>query len=188
MAEIKGVLLGAWMGLLKQRYGEQAVSHAMLSLAEPDRKLVSNLFLDSSWYPFDTLQSLRRLTRFLVTSKDTDMVTEIGRHMAETACTGVYKSLLGKGPVKQAERFTWVEELLFKSARKMSVDITGPNSCIVRYVYEAGSKPTESICVSHQGFFSKMLELSGAAEVRCRHVKCAARGDACCEFHYEWDT
>jgi len=159
-----------------------------LLLTEGDRKLASTLFLDASWYPFETLHSLRRLTRLLVSPNDTDLGTTIGRHMAEKACTGVYKSLLAKGPLKQAERFTWVEELLFNGVRKMTVEITGPASCIVRYVYGSESKPTQSICLSHEGFFGRMLELSGATAVRSKHLKCTARGKPSCEFTFEWDA
>jgi hypothetical protein len=186
MAEIKGILLNAWVKFLNERYGEQAVANALAALSPEDRRLVPSKFLDASWYPFDALHALGRLSRPLVTRADTDIGVEIGRFMAQHAFTGVYRSLLAHDPIKQVSKFLSIGEFFFREARKLETEITGPGSCLVRYRYEPGAKPTRSICLSLSGFWSRSIELAGASSVKASHPKCAAAGAACCEFVFEW--
>ncbi|MFY9557458.1 MAG: hypothetical protein WAV20_03550 [Blastocatellia bacterium] len=186
MAEVKGILLNAWVKFVNDRYGEQAVANALAALSPEDRRLVPGKFLDASWYPYDSLHALRRLTRPLVKKADRDITTEIGRFMAEHAFTGVYRSLLAHDPIKQVEKFTSIGEFFFHDTRKLETEITGPASCLVRYRYEPGAKPTGAICTSLGGFWSRSLELTGASNVKGSHPKCLSTGSDCCEFVFEW--
>jgi hypothetical protein len=186
MADIKGILLNAWVKFLNDRYGEQAVAEAAGTLSPEDRRLVPPKFLDASWYPFDALHALGRLSRPLVTRKDSDMAIEIGRFMAQHAFTGVYRSFLANDPIKQVSKFTSIGEFFFREARILETEITGPASCLVRYRYAAGAKPTRSICSSLCGFWSRSVELAGASGVKASHPKCVAAGATCCEFVLEW--
>ena len=188
MAEIKGILLNAWMDFLKNRYTEQAVSQALSTLSVEDRLLFSSRFLASSWYPYNTLQALRRLTRPLVTPADQHLSVEIGRFMAEYVFTGVYRSLLVKDPIKQVEKFSWIRDFFFNETRKLETEIDGNSRCLVRYRYEPGTKPTRAICESLGGFWSKTIELAGASHVRSSHRKCVTEGGSCCEFAFEWQA
>ena len=188
MAEIKGILLNGWVKFLKVRYGEEAVANALSSLSPEDRRLVPALFLDASWYSFDALHALRKLTRPLVTRTDGDITVEIGRFMAQHAFTGVYRPLLAHDPIKQVQKFTSIGEFFFREARKLETEITGPASCLVRYRYEAGAKPTRAICASLSGFWSRSIELAGASNVKASHPKCVADRADCCEFAFGWST
>ena len=187
MAEIKGILLNAWSKFLKDKYGEEAVAKAAAGLSPEERRLVPAMFLDASWYPFDSLHALRKLTKPLVTRTDGDITVEIGRSMAQTAFTGPYKALLAHDPIKQVQKFTSIGEFFFREARKLETEITGPASCLVRYRYEAGAKPTKAICISMGGFWSRSIELSGASRVKTAHPKCFAAGADCCEFVFDWN-
>ena len=187
MAEIKGILLNAWSKFLKDKYGEEAVAKAAAGLSPEERRLVPAMFLDASWYPFDSLHALRKLTKPLVTRTDGDITVEIGRSMAQTAFTGPYKALLAHDPIKQVQKFTSIGEFFFREARKLETEITGPASCLVLYRYEAGAKPTKAICISMGGFWSRSIELSGASRVKTAHPKCFAAGADCCEFVFDWN-
>ena len=188
MAEIKGILLNGWVKFLKDRYGEEAVAKAIGNLSPEDHRLVPALFLDASWYQFDALHALRKLTRPLVKPADGDITVEIGRFMAQHAFTGVYKPLLAHDPIKQVQKFTSIGEFFFREARKLETEITGPASCLVRYRYTAGAKPTRAICASLTGFWSRSIELAGASKVKASHPKCVAAGSDCCEFAFEWTS
>ncbi|MGH9824527.1 MAG: V4R domain-containing protein [Blastocatellia bacterium] len=187
MGEIKGVLLDAWFRLLKLKYGEDAVNQAMTTLNPDDRALLAGRFLASSWYPFNSLQALRRLTRSVVVDPDPNLVIEIGRFMAHEACTGVYRSLIAKNPEKMVERFNWVEEMLFNNARMLESELTEPKTALVRYLYTTGLKPTTAICDSHVGFLQELVELAGAKNAVVKQIRCAARGDSVCEFSFKWE-
>jgi hypothetical protein len=120
MAEIKGILLNGWMKFLKDRYGEGAVSNALGGLSPEDRRLVPAIFLDASWYAFDALHALRKLTRPLIQRTDGDITVEIGRYMAQHAFTGVYKPLLANDPIKQVQKFT-ASQVLRRRIRSLRV-------------------------------------------------------------------
>ena len=188
MAEIKGALLKAWSNLLNERFGQDAVNKAMAGLSLEDQRLLSAPFLDSSWYPYDSLHALRKLTRPLTTRADRDFSKEIGRQMAQYTFTGVYKSLLANDPVKQVEKFSWIQEFFFRDTRKLKTETTGPMSCIVRYTYEAGAAPTKAICMSLVGFWSRTLELAGAEKLQADHPKCILGGSTACEFTFQWSS
>jgi len=190
MAETKGVLLSSWRQLLVQRFGEPAVAGATKSLDPADRVLLTQAFLPSSWYPFETLHAFRRLTRSLAaTTTKEDLTDEIGRFMAEQACLGVYRVLLANEPSKLIEKLPLVEDLLFRPSRRMEVLPSGPSSVTVRYHYDDygdSVKLYRSICASHIGFISKMFELAGAQGVKGQHPKCVSKGGRYCEFRYDW--
>lgn len=188
MAEIKGILLNAWMIFLKNRYGAEAISQALNQLNDEDRLPLSSPFLASSWYPYSTLQSFRKLTQPFITPADQNLSFEIGSYLAEYVFTGVYKSLMEKNPIKQVEKFSWIREFFFQETRTLETEIINDTRCLVRYRYEKGATPTRAICDSLRGFWSKTLELSGAAKVQSTHPKCVAKGAACCEFIFEWEA
>ncbi len=188
MAEIKGVLLTAWMNFLNNRYGENAVTEVLQTLDPEDRLLLSKQFLPSSWYAYSTLHALRKVTRALVKPTDRNLSVEIGRYQAEFVFTGVYKTFLTKDPLKQVEKFSWIKDFFFQDARKLETETLGANRCLVRYTYEPGASPTRAICESLGAFWSKTLELAGAANIKSTHPKCVANRANCCEFIFEWEA
>jgi hypothetical protein len=186
MAEIKGILLTAWMDFLKTRYGSEALAKAINTLDSENLLLVSAPFLASSFYPYSSLYALRKLTRSLATSAEKNLSVEIGRVMAEYVFTGAYHSLVAKDPLKQVEKILWVKDFFFKDSLILETELMSNSRCLIRYRYDAGAKPTSAICESLKGFWSKTLELSGASKLRATHPKCAVHGATCCEFVFDW--
>lgn len=186
MAEVKGVLLNAWMLLLRNRYGDAAIAEAINKLGPEDRHLFSSPFLASSWYPFEALNALSRLTRLLADPAEKGLAFEIGRFMAEHVYTTVYRSQMADDPIKQVQRYGWINDMLFRGARRQEAQILSLSSCAVRYYYPEEAKPSWGFCISNAGFWSKMLEMAGAGRVRASHPKCMANGDEYCEFILEW--
>jgi hypothetical protein len=186
MAEIKGILLTAWMDFLKARYSAQALTAAINNLDSAENLLVSAPFLASSFYPYSSLYALRKLTRQVATPADKNLSVEIGRIMAEHVFTGAYRTLVAKDPLKQVEKISWVKDFFFKDSLILETEVLGESRCLVRYRYDAGAKPTSSICESLKGFWSKTLELSGATGLKATHPTCATKGAKCCEFIFDW--
>lgn len=185
MAEIKGVLLNSWMVFLKNRYGEQAITDSIKGLDAEDRFLLSAPFLPSTWYKYETLHALRRLTQPLAKPADRNLSVEIGRFMAEYVFTGVYRSFLVKDPAKQLNKFSWIGDFFFQEARKLETEIISESRYLVRYRYELDAKPTRAICESLTGFWSRTLELSGVSKVKSTHPTCVTRGAGYCEFLFD---
>ena len=186
MADIKGVLLNAWMSFLNEQYGEAAVETAKADLPDADRFLLARPLLDSSWYPLTTLDTIGKLTRPLAKSGGPDFSRQIGRFMAQYAFTGVYRPLLAKTPLKQVKKFSETGEFFFRETRRLEAEPTGESSSVARYFYESGVQPRRGMCPSLVGFWSRTLEMAGGFNVNGEHTACVLKGDKCCEFVFEW--
>ena len=186
MAQIKGLLLNAWITFLKLRYGDLAVASALDLVSPDDRRMLSFPFLASSWYAYDRVHVLVRMTNELAGEGDLSLPEEIGRFMAQHAFTGIYRSLMTEDPIKQAEKAAWLEGFFLNAACQVETELTGPTSCTVRCTYETGVEPTRSLCGSLTGFWLEMLELSGAHRVAASHARCVLDGGDCCEFKFDW--
>ena len=188
MADIKGVELKGAIYFLKKRFGESAVNAAIESLSIEDQALLPSVLLDSSWYPHSVWRVVRRLSRVLVgnSERGDEFPFELGKFMAHYAFTGVYRSLLEKTPLKQVEKFAWIKDFLSRDARHVETKILSDTSCLVRYRYEQGAVPTRSTCASNMGFWTETLELSGARNVKGKHLGCVLNGLSCCEYTFEW--
>lgn len=188
MAEVRGPLVIGWLEFLKERYGEAAVAASLDGLTSEDRKALAVRFLASSWYSYDTLHSLRRLTRGVVAGRPPDpgLPVEIGRAMARHAFRGVYRPLLKEDPARQVEQFQTTTDYFFRAARKLEAWMTSATSCVARYHYEAEATPTAGICTSVGGFWCQTLELAGAGAVGFDHPQCQAQGAPFCEFTFRW--
>ena len=188
MADIKGVLLNAWMNFLKDQYGAAAVETAKHDLPEADRFMLARPFLDSSWYPLAILETIGKLTQPLGKEAGADLSGQIGRFMAQYAFTGVYRPLLAKTPLKQVKKFSETGEFFFRETRRLEAEATGEGSSVARYFYESGVQPRRGMCPSLIGFWSRTLELAGALDVKGEHTTCVLNGAKCCEFRFEWSA
>jgi hypothetical protein len=187
MAEIKGVLLNAWIQFLKSRYGQDEFVRGTQKLPrELQQPLVAG-FLDSSWYPFESQVPLVEITRALASPADHNISFEMGRFMADYAFDKVYKGLLTR-ETRKLVRNGWLEDSLFKGLRTMKSEMIDESTCLIRYYYEPGMKPAFGMCASTIGFCVRQAELAGQKNVRVTHpkTKCAIGGNECCEVLIEW--
>ena len=186
MARIKGVVLNAWIQFLKARYGQARVASSIQNLDQAQQRQLAAI-LDSSWYPWESQQSLAKLTRVLATEADRNISYELGRFMADYAFDKVYKGLLSKESDKLA-RNLWLEDFLFEGVRKAKNEMVSASSYRLQYCYEPDMKPTQGMCVSTIGFCVRQAELAGVVKARVIHPedKCAAFGQNCCEIVIEW--
>jgi len=186
MPEVKGVLILGRLEILKDRYGEQAVEAAIPKLNPDDRSVLSAKFLPSSWYPYEVLRVIDRLTRHIPPEKGRLGSLEVGQAMAQYVCSGVYKSMVVHDPLKQVGRICWVGDMLYRNYRRCETAMTGDGSCVVTYAYEEGAVPTPGMCKSTTGFLMRLMELAGAKAVSGVHERCVNKGAKVCEFRLRW--
>lgn len=186
MAKVKGVLLNGWMRFLKKRFGEAAVTTAIEGCSPEERRSLTRVFLPSSWYPFESLHLLRRLTRSLAGPTDLTLGFEIGRAMARHLFTGVYHTLLTHEPSAQVQQFRTTAEFCYQESVRLEATMLDSSSCVVRYRYDEGASANRAICESIAGFWTETLEMSGALNVESAHPECLARGGRQCEYSFKW--
>src|SRR5215831_4644274 len=152
MAKIKGVQVKAIIAFLNRRFGEQAVNAAIDGLPDDIRKLWPQAILDSTWYPYDILRPVRRISSALAIGQE-DLAIDMGKFIADYTLGGLYRSLLEKDPVKQVQKFSWVHDFFYQDCQKIETATPRPTSCLVRYRYEHGIQPARSSCMSALGFW-----------------------------------
>ena len=187
MAEVKGSMLNAWMAYLAEGYGEKEVVEAIKGLSPEDQKRFDTKFLDSSWYPIQMSSSMTRLTVSLTKRPDPQLAVHVGRYMARYVYTHVYRNLIGSDPINHVQKFSWIDELMYRGLRTFNAEATGPSSCRVSCRYEPGQRPPGTMCGGLIGFFGEVLEMTGGFNVRASHSACVLRGADCCEFAFEWE-
>ncbi len=186
MAEIRGILLNGWMGLLKEKYAQEQIEKARSELSPADRSLASKILLDSNWYPLDTLYAFHGLTRFLAGRGKPILPIVIGRSMAERAYGGVYRRLPAKDPAKQVEKLSYISEFFFRDTRSLETEVDGRGACHVRYAYPVRKADSRAICLTHLGFWTATIEISGASRVKGAHTQCVGDGAQTCELVFTW--
>lgn len=187
MAQVKGVLLNAWIQFLKSRFGDEKVVSTIQSLEPAQQRQASTRFLDSSWYEFELQGSLGALTRALATPSDRNISFELGRFMADYAFDRVYKGLVARES-NRLVRNAWLEDALFQGVRSMKSEMIAESTCLIRYYYEPSVKPVSGMCSSTIGFCVRQAELAGNDNVNVIHpqFKCAVHGNDCCEIIIKW--
>ena len=186
MAEIRGILLNGWMGLLKEKYAHAQIQEARLNLSPPDRSLASKILLDSNWYPLDTLYVLHDLTWAVARRQKPILPVVIGRSMAERAYSGVYRRLPAKDPAKQVGKLSYISEFFFRDTRSLETEIDGRGACHIRYSYPVRQNDSLAICLTLLGFWTATIEISGASRVKGAHTKCVGEGADTCELVFSW--
>jgi len=185
-AEARGVLIRAAYSFLKDRFGERAVTAAVGSLTPEDRLLMPTVLLDANWYPHDTWRVIRRLVRVLDPRAGVELTVDMGRYVAEYAFKGIYNPFLSPDPVKQVEKFRWMQEHFYRHVCSMDVRTLGDSSATVSLRYRKGVMITGATCAVLLGFWARTLELAGGIDVVVSHSKCINMGSDRCEYSLCW--
>jgi hypothetical protein len=186
VAEIRGVILNSVLTFLGTRFGKQAVDDAIITLSSQDRMLLRDVILDSTWYSYAALGTVRRLSAMLSRNASPALAIDMGKFNAEYVFTGVYKALLINDPVQLVHKFSWLHDFFYRDVFTLQTEIPSPGRCYLRYEYRDGVKPARSTCSSMMGFWIRTIELVGVMNVTARHTKCRAEGDDVCEYEMEW--
>lgn len=185
MAEVKGVLVTGMRAFMLGRYGKPAVDQALVKIGPSDASRVNRPFLDGSFYPYGTFDSMAALFHALSPIKHTKG-DELGAFLAEYVFKGPYKPMLTKDLERMVEKIASIKEFFYRDANTIESAMTGPASCKVVYRYQNGVRPTRGACRSLGAFWGHALELSGDIRVRAKHPVCVVEGGDRCEFVYSW--
>jgi len=186
MADIRGILLNGWMGLLKDRYAQGAIEKARTELSPADRSLASKTILDSDWYPLDSLYALHLLTQRLAGWQKPIQPVAIGRAMAQRAYGGVYRRLPATDPVKQVGKLSYISEFFFRDTRSLETEMDARGACHIRYRYPVRKSGSLAVCLTLLGFWAETIEISGASRVKGAHTRCIGDGAETCELVFRW--
>jgi hypothetical protein len=184
--ELRGVQLKAVYTFMKQRYGDATVDAALKSLVPQDQSLIPALLLDSNWYSYSAWQAVARMMRVLDPNAGEGFCLEAGKYMADYCFVGAFRSLVSNSPSQQIDRFSRIHYLGVRNVSDIETRNVAADSATVTYHYKKNVKTAVSTCATLCGFWSRLLEMSGARDVVATHSKCTARGADRCEFVFTW--
>ena len=185
MAEVRGILVAAIRAFLLDRYGKSAVEQAVPKLDPTEAALIQKTFLDSSFYPYATMEAMGNLTRALSPIRHTKG-QELGRFIAEHVFKGPYKPLLAHDMEHMVGKIGGIKDFFYRDASTIESTMTGDSSADVVYLYQAGIRPARGACRSLVAFWGRTLELASGVTVSGSHPLCVAEGGDRCEFKYVW--
>lgn len=170
---------------LLERYGKSAVDKALATIDPREASLIQRTFLESSFYPYDTMTAVAALFHAL---SDIHHTTgeELGRFIAEFVFKGAYKPLLAKDVVRMVEKIGPIKDFFYRDTNMVDSAMIDKSSCKIIYRYVKGVVPTRGVCRSLGTFWGRVLELSGGMTVTATHPTCVAEGKDRCEFRYSW--
>lgn len=185
MAEVRGILVAAIRAFLLDRYGKSAIEQASTTLDPNEAALIQKTFLDSSFYPYATMEAMGNLARALSPIRHTKG-QELGRFIAEYVFKGAYKPLLAKNMGQMVGKIGGIKDFFYRDASTIDSAMTGDTSAEVVYRYTEGVRPTRGACRSLGAFWGRALELASGTSVSGSHPTCIAEGGDRCEFKYSW--
>jgi hypothetical protein len=166
-----------------EKQGPAAWADVRARLSEAERAQVESV-IASGWYPL-TLQHrvFQALEAALSDSRD-DVMDTFATFVAEHDLTRVHRLFLRlRNPAYALEKSAeyWSR---FYDAGNWSV--VRPSSYQARGELSGITETAPVFCRFLTAYITRMFQLAGATSGKCRHTRCACRGDKSCVFEGYW--
>jgi hypothetical protein len=178
---VKGTSLVSTVRYIQETHGQTGLKQVFAGLSPAERDLAEAGFLTSSWYPLDLLMKLTLLGKEQFGPK---LPKALGKASADYALSRVYKIFFRVGsPQFIISRATAVYKNYYERGEMKAVVAEKGHA-----VVELSGIPSQApeFCERLIGWQERMLELSGAKDVKVVHDLCLGRGDAVCRFEGWW--
>jgi hypothetical protein len=190
-AALKGVAARAILEFVKARKDE-ATANSLLDRLSPElRAPFGKMILPTSFYPMSSFLALQHAGITAVGGDKRDQLRQLGRFASENALTGVYRIFLKVGSpefiISKASRMfgNYFQNLPDETFRVLGSTSKSAHIAMDRFT---GGHP--DFCRRLDGYFERLVELSGGKNVRLAHILCAFNtsppGDHC-EWKGYWE-
>ncbi len=184
--KVKGAVLLARCGLVKQEFGAQAWQEVLDSLPAEDREALTGPLLTASWYPFELNQRLDAAIVATVGKGEPKIFEAIGARSARDNLSGPHRAFLTAG---DPQRFMSGADRIYKFYYDTGYRVyepTGPASGVMTtFEAETFSEPD---CLTVIGWYKEALRMCGAENVVMEEEVCRARGGEFCRYRISWET
>ncbi|WP_236604406.1 serine/threonine-protein kinase [Sandaracinus amylolyticus] len=173
--EIKGSLVIATLDHLEAAYGAAAVAQIREHLDRESLARVSSVILPMAWLPMALFDQLVRGAERVVGASDWATSTGIGRAIADRELPTTHRLFMQTAsPSAATERIPQLFRLYHSRGDAKVLPTPGGG---VRVEVDLAAPESLSYAWALAGFWQRMLELTGAREVRAAVVSCRGRGD-----------
>jgi len=185
MAELKGVSFRATTAFIKNRAGDEGLHKALELLPEESRASLSRPILATEFYPFEWIVDLMDAGTKVIGGDRREILREIGEYSCESALTTVYKIFFKVGsPDFIMRKSSQVFSTYFRGVGNMG--LVEQSKGFARVHIDGFQGGHADFCRRLDGYFAKVLELSGGREVQVVHSMCAYSGGSVCEWIARW--
>jgi hypothetical protein len=186
---IKGVALRATIDYVRKQEGDAAATRLLADLAEPAKAGLSHGILAATFYPLPWLVALQDGAAKGLGGDRREVLRQIGRFAAEDALTGVYRIFMKVGsPEFIFGRSTRMFGNYFQGVPGEALRCPELRKGYSRIEIDRYPGGHADFCRRLDGYFERLLELSGAKSVRVVHSRCAWRGEPLCEWKAHWES
>ncbi len=185
MPNIRGISLISSVKYITSNYGEGGFSRVIDSLEQEDKDVMRSKLNAMNWYPVKTYSAFLAAADRIFGKGDYAMCIDIGRYSAEDTFSGLYKVFLEMGNPHFVIRRGHIAWRTIVDTGELEVEQVGDKFAKVKITGFEG--PTKPFCMKITGYFGKVLEMSGAKNVKIQETSCATENCPACEYQMEWE-
>ena len=185
MGNIRGQSILSLVKYLRNNFGEEGYKKALDTLEMMDREIFKGKLTPMGWYPAGAFINMMEAVENIFGAGDYKLCEEVGRFSAEESFGGIYRIfielsdvqiILGKAPL------AW---RIINDTGNLEMSSITENSAKCRI--KGYDYPKKAFCCELAGYFSKVLDLVGARNVKIAEKKCRASGAEYCEYDVTWE-
>ena len=182
--KVRGTVLRARIGFVKDKFGEQAWTRVLEALPEDDAKFMSGIITHGAWYPFDISVRLDDAIVNVLGGGQMAVFEDIGRASAKENLSTVHGRFLDpRDPMEFLKKTPIIYSFYYDTGRR-TFEATGPTSGVLTtFDAETFSKPD---CATVIGWHKQGLEMAGARDVQMVEEECRAEGGKVCRYRVSW--
>jgi hypothetical protein len=183
--QAKGSTLRSTLAFVASHGGPAAVDRVLRRLPPDERRKVESA-ASTDEVPMELLRSLWRAVDAELGADDPRWVEKAGAYSIESSGVQLYRGiLLKKSPIEFLTQRVSLFRLYYQPGDMVVVE-EEPGRAILRLVgFDPG---TPIFCRRQTGGLLRAVQLAGGLHASVRHVRCAAEGDAFCEWELRWDS
>lgn len=185
MSNVRGLSFAASVKYVRQNFGEDGLSKLLENLPEEERKIVSGKFHSMEWYSQKIFVNFLSTADKILGKGEHSICYSAGKASAEDAFGGIYKIFLEFGKPHTLLKKAALAWRGLNDTGYLEIEVSREN-------YSKGKikeyeNPHKCLCIHLTGYFERVLELSGAKNVKANEIKCRCSGDDCCEYEVTWE-
>jgi serine/threonine-protein kinase len=182
--EVKGSLVISALDYLESAHGSAPVDALRAQLDHDAKQCLAGVLLPTAWLPLALYDQVLRAAERVVGGGEGTVAQAIGRATAERELSTIYRSfVLNASPAAAAER---IPQLYRTFHAHGHARVTTRSGGLVRVEIDAGAPESLVYAWAMAGFFHRMLELSGARDVRPSVVSCRGHGNEKTTLMLRW--
>lgn len=185
MSNYRGIAFLAAIKYINDKYGNDGFLKVLESLSPEDKEVITGKLNPVTLYPMKAYIGLLSAADKIFGKGDYALCGDIGRFEAGETFSGLYKVFLEVGNPQAVIRKASLAWRTLHDAGDLEIEQS--NDKYVRGKITNFPDSHKAFCNVLLGYFSKVLEMSGAKNLDVKETKCRVNGDDCCEFELKWE-